>query len=81
MAGSPRPTPAASSGPTTYVAVQSFVGNLGGRQVSFVKDEPVSADNPAVKRWPAMFTPQTFRHDAIDRIEQATAAPGEKRGG
>ncbi len=63
----------------TYIAVQSFVGNLDGRAVSFIKGEPVSADNPAVTRWPSMFTPQEYRHDAIARIEAATAAPGEKR--
>jgi hypothetical protein len=74
MAGAPtRPSPA------SFVAVQSFVGDLGGRPVSFVRGEPVSSEHPAVKKWPEMFAPQVYRHDIIERIEQATAAPGEKR--
>ncbi len=73
LAGPTKPTPA------SLVAVQSFVGDLDGRPVSFVRGEPVSPEHPAVRKWPAMFTPQTYRHDAIERIEQATAAPGEKR--
>lgn len=73
MAGSPKPSPVA------FVAAQSFVGSLDGRRVEFQKGEPVSPDNPAVAKWPSMFTPQEYRHDAMARIEAATAAPGEKR--
>lgn len=73
MAGPTKPSP------VSLVAVQSFVGDLDGRRVAFVQGEPVSPENPAVRKWPAMFTPQVYRHDVIARIEQATAAPGETR--
>lgn len=75
MAGPSKPSPS----PVAFVAAQSFVGNLDGRRVEFVKGEPVAAGNPAVAKWPSMFIPQEYRHERIERIEQATAAPGEKR--
>ena len=45
--------------------------------------EVIEADHWAVKKWPEFFCPLTFPHPvkrAQPRIEQATAAPGEKRG-
>jgi hypothetical protein len=76
MAGTAKPTPAVN----TVTAVQSFVGSLDGKRIDFQKGEPVPGDHPAVKKWPQLFTPQEYRHEVIERIEAATAAPGEKRG-
>jgi len=61
----------------TLEALDSFVGNLNGKDIGFRKGEPVSADHPAVKKWPGLFAPVTIRH--AHTVEQATAAPGEKR--
>jgi hypothetical protein len=41
----------------------------------------VAADHPAVKEWPALFEVEqrTIRVYPTTKVEQATAAPGEKR--
>lgn len=63
------------------VALQSFVGIIDGRSVTYVEGEPVRPGDPGVSRWPAMFGPLTFRAQPgpFTRVEQATAAPGEQR--
>ena len=61
------------------VALQSFVGRLGDADVIFNTGDQVAASNPAVKKWPHLFGPAA-RGDTVPAIEQATAAPGEKRG-
>ena len=66
----------AAADPQILVALTSFVG-LDGTVV--VKDATYSADHPNVKKWPSLFAPIEARHTG-PRIEQATAAPGEKRG-
>lgn len=53
--------------------VMSFVGRISGRQIQFTYNEVVAPDHPAVRKWPQFFGPLETR------IEQATAAPGEKR--
>lgn len=63
----------------TVEVLESFIGKLGSADVVFRKGDLVKADNPAVKKWPQFFGAATFHHEP--RIEQATAAPGEKRGG
>lgn len=60
------------------VALQSFVGRLGGADVTFKAGDQVAAGHPAAKKWPHLFGP--IARDSGPRVEQATAAPGEKRG-
>lgn len=38
------------------------------------------ADHPAVKKYPERFKPLTVHRTGKPPVEQATAAPGEKRG-
>ncbi len=52
-------------------ATESFVSPLG----TFRGGDKVSADHPAVKKYPKFFTAR----DTPRIVEQATAAPGEKR--
>jgi hypothetical protein len=59
------------------VVLQSFVGKVGAADIFFRAGESIDANHPAVKKWPALFGPQILRHG---EVEQATAAPGEKRG-
>lgn len=60
-----------------YVVTESFVGTIDGREVEYHVGEIVGPSEPALRKWPKLFGPLVVR-DA--RIEQATAAPGEKRG-
>jgi hypothetical protein len=59
------------------VVLESFIGRTGDVDRFFRAGEFIRASDPAVKKWPARFGPTTYPHD---KIEQATAAPGEKRG-
>lgn len=69
-----------ASKPAYYQVRETFLGALpDGTPVEFYKGEVVDADDPAFKKWPHLFVPlvvRTFRPE----VEQATAAPGEKRG-
>lgn len=56
----------------------SFVGKIDGKERVFVAGEVIRANDPAVKKWPQFFGEHRFVHDPP--VEQATAAPGEKRG-
>jgi hypothetical protein len=59
----------------------TFVITLGDRDIEYHVGEIVDADDPAYKRVPEHFGPVEFKHrSAGARLEQATAAPGEKRG-
>lgn len=60
----------------TLVVLDSFVGSVGDEERTFRKGDLVRSSDPAVKKWPHLFGPARFAHD---RVEQATAAPGEKR--
>lgn len=62
------------------VVLESFIGKIkGGDEDRFFRaGELIRPSDPAVKKWPHMFGNARFLHDP--RIEQATAAPGEKRG-
>ena len=60
-----------------YIVKDGFVGDYGKGSMSFPAGEPFAADHPAVKKWPELFRPE--RADNL-RVEQATGAPGEKRG-
>ena len=62
-----------------YTVRASFVGTFDGEPVEFHKGEVVVAGDPALRKWPDSFEPlvvRTYRPE----VEQATAAPGEKRG-
>ena len=66
----------------TYVATDSFwgrMGDKGGKDVKVTKGQVVDANDPLVKAFPAMFAPQEYERFAPPVVEQATAAPGEKR--
>lgn len=71
-------TPKAAAAPQVMVALTSFVG-LDGQTIT--EGELFAPDDPAVKKWPTLFAPaEPIRMTDGPRIEQATAAPGEKRG-
>lgn len=60
-------------------ATQSFVGSIDGEELDVRKGDIFEADHPAVSRWPENFAPVQFRFPVKRKVEQATAAPGEKR--
>jgi hypothetical protein len=62
-----------------YTVKESFVGTLGGHEVEYHKGEVVPANDPAVKKMPAHFEELVIRGGQNRSVEQATAAPGEKR--
>ena len=66
-----------------HAALDSFVGAVDGETLRITKGELFETNHPAVKKWPELFGPVTFPHPTRRSepvIEQATAAPGEKRG-
>ena len=65
-----------------YQVTTTFVITLGDKDVEYHVGELVDADDPALKRVPEHFGPAVFKHRAAKPskpVEQATAAPGEKR--
>ena len=52
----------------------------GDAMIDIRKGDLFASDDPAVHKWPQHFGPVTLRSSGGSRIEQATAAPGEKRG-
>jgi hypothetical protein len=63
---------------TIYEVATAFNGPLG----AFSIGEIYRADDPVVRKFPQFFRPLTIRSTVKDKpaVEQATAAPGEKRG-
>ncbi len=61
------------------VALSNFTGGIGGRDLLIHAGHIYRADDPAVAKWPYAFGPIEV-HASSPRVEQATAAPGEKRG-
>jgi hypothetical protein len=61
---------------------ESFAPTVDGGIVSFRKGELVDSDHPVVKRYPQYFSEPVIDHPAprTAPVEQATAAPGQKRG-
>lgn len=61
-----------------YAAKQPFSARVGDDRVSVAKGELARADHELVKNYPSLFEPvdNIIRFD----VEQATQAPGEKRG-
>ena len=67
---------ATAADPQIVMALTSFVGQDGA---VISEGDLYTSDHPAVKKWPDLFKSVVARA-AEPRIEQATAAPGEKRG-
>jgi hypothetical protein len=75
--------PKATAETQVVAALTSFVGAVGPNDTlsNVLKGWIFAADDPIVLKYPAYFGPVAVRRSAPDlRIEQATAAPGEKRG-
>jgi len=69
-----------SSSTELMVVLESFTGGADGGEARFFRaGELIRASDPAVKKWPGYFGPTSSPHDE-PAVEQATAAPGEKRG-
>ena len=68
---------AAKEGPDTLVALESFVGQVDGKERVFRTGDLVRVSDPAVKKWPKLFGQPRLYNDPP--VEQATAAPGEQR--
>jgi len=70
---------------TILVSLDSFDGAVDGEIFHFRRGMLFEADHPAVRKWPTKFGPVTFPYPVKRRVEapveQATAAPGEKRVG
>jgi len=61
-----------------YMVRDSFIGRLKkGVEVEYHKGEVVDASDGALKKWPQNFEELVVRGG--NAVEQATAAPGEKR--
>jgi hypothetical protein len=58
----------------TVVALTSGWFGLNGESVKVIAGDVYRGNDPIVKKYPGHFAPQK-----TERIEQATAAPGEKR--
>lgn len=61
------------------VALVSLSGSMAGEDVEVRKGELFYDTDPIVRKWPEHFGPPKVRGTEAP-IEQATAAPGEKRG-
>lgn len=64
---------------TIFSARDSLVGEVDGETLDIRKGDLFESSHPAVKKWPDLFEPVRFRFPARAGVEQATAAPGEKR--
>jgi len=67
---------------TLYQVKDSFSTSIRGREVEYHKGELVYGDDPAYRKAPHLFESLRIRgQEAVEPVvEQATAAPGEKRG-
>ena len=63
----------------TSLGTDTFPGKVitPGRAIQVVKGQNFDSNHPVVRAFPSMFGQVDLAHPAI---EQATAAPGEKRG-
>jgi hypothetical protein len=55
-------------------------GGLGGKIVEIHEGDLAEPNAAVVKQWPSIWVPLNVRFRADPVVEQATAAPGEKRG-
>jgi len=65
-----------------YANVNTRIG-FNGRRFTLKVDQPWEASDPLVKAHPSLFTkqPSNVQRSTAGKVEQATAAPGEKRDG
>ena len=62
-------------------ALEPFIAELGGETYDIRGGELFEAAHPVVKKYPKLFGPISFRFPMKKgKVEQATAAPGERRG-
>jgi hypothetical protein len=61
-------------------ARESLTGGLGGIMVEVRAGDLAEPNAAVVKQWPSIWVPLTVRFRAEPVIEEATAAPGQKRG-
>jgi hypothetical protein len=71
--------PKAPTTPTILQATSSFFARVGGIDLPVKAGDLADADSEVAKKYPSLFVPVAVRF-AGGRVEQATAAPGEKRG-
>jgi hypothetical protein len=64
---------------TLLVARESFTGTVAGVTLDLRQGDLIEATHPAVAKWPDLFDSPPLRFPVRGGIEQATAAPGEKR--
>ena len=79
--------------PAISVCLEGFSTVVDGETVALTKGDLLASDNPIVLARPQYFGPVLLRYPVIPpegnvkgtatvlTVEQATAAPGEKRGG
>jgi hypothetical protein len=67
---------AKAQAPSLLVARESFVAELDGQEFDIQEGDLFEADHPLVHKLPNAFIAPRLR---FPKIEQATAAPGEKR--
>jgi hypothetical protein len=58
----------------------SLSGNLRGEEIIVREGDLYYSDDPIVEKWPDSFGPIKVHGATEAPVEQATAAPGEKRG-
>ena len=70
----------AAAQPQVMVALAGFVGAVEGKDISVRVGDLFGADDPILKNCPDLFGSVALRRSGKPAVEQATAAPGEKRG-
>jgi hypothetical protein len=71
--------PKAPAPPPIVQATTSFIASIDDQDVPVKAGDLADAGSAVVRKYPSLFTPAAVRF-AAGRVEQATAAPGEKRG-
>lgn len=61
------------------VALDAFVAAIDGEPFDVRRGDHFEDDHPLVVKHPQLFRPLRFRYPVAQRVERATAAPGEKR--
>jgi hypothetical protein len=70
---------AKASKPAIVVARERFTAEIDGEMFDVDAGDLFEADHPLPKKHPHLFLDPVFRFPT-KQVEQATAAPGEKRG-
>ena len=67
---------AANKKPVLLVAREGFGGSIDGKDIDLEEGDFVESNSPIAQKWPELFEAPLLRYPVV---EQATAAPGEKR--